>query len=151
MYNLNHLFLYQCYFSDLNCFDFAKDHLAGGVGEINPMSEFMPHRNPSALKQSTITTTTPPPSTTLSSDESENSLEYLLEQLKKMPYSDNNSAKPTPLKQHLNKESRHQATLQHYEDILSELFSTFKRSFNKNYGSHHEHERRKDIYRHNMR
>jgi len=39
----------------------------------------------------------------------------------------------------------------HYERVVDELFSSFRDSFEKNYKSSNEHEKRKDIFRHNMR
>ena len=39
----------------------------------------------------------------------------------------------------------------HYEHVVDELFSSFRDSFQKNYKSPNEHEKRKDIFRHNMR
>lgn len=39
----------------------------------------------------------------------------------------------------------------HYEHIVEELFSSFRDSYQKNYESKNEHEKRKNIFRHNMR
>lgn len=39
----------------------------------------------------------------------------------------------------------------HYEQIVNLLFDAFKTVHEKKYSSHHEHETRKDIYRHNLR
>ena len=41
--------------------------------------------------------------------------------------------------------------IMHYERVVDELFSSFRDSFEKNYKSSNEHEKRKDIFRHNMR
>ena len=41
--------------------------------------------------------------------------------------------------------------IQHYEHIVEELFFSFKESFQKDYKSPNEHEKRKNIFRHNMR
>lgn len=38
-----------------------------------------------------------------------------------------------------------------YEEIVNVLFDAFKLVHKKDYSSHHEHETRKDIYRHNLR
>ena len=38
-----------------------------------------------------------------------------------------------------------------YEDIVNMLFDAFKTTHEKKYSTHHEHETRKDIYRHNLR
>ena len=40
---------------------------------------------------------------------------------------------------------------QNYEEIVNLLFDAFKMIHKKRYSSHHEHETRKDIYRHNLR
>jgi len=125
------------------------------------MLEFLPHKH----SGKTLSSTTPPPHTTPTLDASQVSLEYLLEQLKKLPFSESTrqprkattrSPTTTPSKgmshsKDPDEKSSYQATLQHYEDVLSKLFSVFKFDFDKSYKSHHEHERRKDIYRHNMR
>ncbi len=41
--------------------------------------------------------------------------------------------------------------LEQYEHIVEDLFSSFKQDFRKNYDSSSEHEKRKNIFRHNMR
>lgn len=127
------------------------------------MSEFMPHSQHPSQTQPELPSAKPSPPTTIGSslDESEDSLEFLLERLKKMPYS-KRTRKPTkPTTRDYRTTPKptqvpsgnhdYQATLQHYEDILNDLFSMFKVDFKKKYESHHEHEKRKDIYRHNMR
>ena len=48
-------------------------------------------------------------------------------------------------------DNRDQDDLVRYEDIVETLFASFKDSFQKNYKSSHEHEKRKNIFRHNMR
>ncbi|XP_028394716.1 uncharacterized protein LOC114518884 [Dendronephthya gigantea] len=43
------------------------------------------------------------------------------------------------------------ALRRNYEEIVNLLFDAFKLMHKKDYSSHHEHETRKDIYRHNLR
>ena len=41
--------------------------------------------------------------------------------------------------------------MKQYENVVEDIFSSFKELFSKNYKSSHEHEKRKNIFRHNMR
>ncbi|XP_048582580.1 uncharacterized protein LOC5516093 [Nematostella vectensis] len=186
--------------TDIKCFEFSHEKNVGAVGEINPMFEFMPH---TAVQQSPQTLPTPTHTTSRIDPEitSEESLEYLLQELNKMPFvssddtsvessnllstnqtsgvgmsppNKNNSktskmndwlqfrpqtsprttrprTRSTTSSQALLDGTSYQSALRHYEDIVSHLFNTFKASYRKRYPSAHEHERRKDIYRHNMR
>lgn len=121
-----------------------------------------------------MTSTTTKPTRQPDLDLTEDSLEFLLEELQKMPVKTKatlrditskptrgQTNKPHPKvpgssdrvtrKKVPDEKSSYQATLKHYEDILDLLFSGFKKDYKKEYQSTHEHERRKDIYRHNMR
>lgn len=163
----------DCFFvPDLKCFDFASNNFVGGVGEINPMLEFMLHSE--AHGNSPMTSPTVKPTHQPNLDLTEKTLEFLLEELQKMPVKTKGilmdvqskptrgqTTKPHPknpgssnrvLRQKVPDEKiSYQATLKHYEDILDHLFFGFKKDYKKEYRTRHEHERRKDIYRHNMR
>ena len=151
--------------SDLSCFNFVDDKLEGGIGEINPMMEFMPHSTSGApysfSHASNFVNKHSPTHPTPAMDP----LKYLLEELRKLPTineqetpSSSGAHKSFPAKNfppmgrsRLTAGSVKATPMRHYEDFINVLFKYFKKNFKKKYSSKHEHEMRKDIYRHNLR
>jgi hypothetical protein len=138
------------------------------------MLEFMPHREEADGDTPMTSPTVANEKATQKGnlDFSKDSLEFLLEELKKMPFrrskgtseitrestrgttphpTNPGSSRRATLNKYPDEKSSYQVTLKHYEDVLNHLFSAFKSDYKKRYESKHEHERRKDIYRHNMR
>ena len=104
------------------------------------------------------------------SSSSSDALEYLLEQLNKLPlvrkgiemrkttkaphqrsFSLASEVQKARFSTSYRKTTTYKEKMRHYEDVLNMLFDTFRYEFQKTYDSKHEHERRKNIYRHNMR
>ena len=110
-------------FLELKCFDFPHhDSVPESIASFSPMAEFIPH----------------------SYDE----------QTKEQKRGGNLVAKPISYMKDLQIESKENTKMDkivHYEHVVDELFSSFSDSFQKNYKSTNEHEKRKDIFRHNMR
>eukprot|EP00795_Rhopilema_esculentum_P007454 gene7454-13220_t len=111
--------------SELKCFDFPHVESAPEfVASFSPMTEFIPHQSSDASV-----------ATDQESDLAEQPVDNEDSNLNKQNEDD----------------SKDQDNLVRYEDIVETLFASFKDSFQKNYKSSHEHEKRKNIFRHNMR
>eukprot|EP00112_Aurelia_sp_Birch-Aquarium-sp1_P017337 Seg4002.5 transcript_id=Seg4002.5/GoldUCD/mRNA.D3Y31 product="Counting factor associated protein D" protein_id=Seg4002.5/GoldUCD/D3Y31 len=111
---------------DLKCFDFPHvDSVPESMASFSPMAEFIPHQlDPSTEAQQGLSPEE------LSPEE--------------LPGGKGNNKR-------INKEKKETNKMQHYEHIVEELFFSFKESFQKDYKSPNEHEKRKNIFRHNMR
>lgn len=110
----------------MKCFDFPHvDSVPESMASFSPMAEFIPHQlDPSTEAQQGLSPEE------LSPEE--------------LPGGKGNNKR-------INKEKKETNKMQHYEHIVEELFFSFKESFQKDYKSPNEHEKRKNIFRHNMR